>query len=241
MRKQSSRLFPQTNSVVARFCVRAGLFIVLLAIPTSPGAWAEERYCRIDPPDIQRQEASLTLTVNLACRDSAGEDFLRYPPNGPIYIGASLFGINNDGNDESISDDAGGHPVPFEVLDEIADGASVTLRLAETPREASHFVIAAWTQKMACVYCEEPVGFGPVDEDLFPMPLDSYPRPRCDLEALDTIGYFDWTYQGDPSGYTAPAEIQEAFDKVDCYRVNFTRPGLGLSLKSWRVAPLATN
>ncbi len=221
-----------------RLPVTAVVGMAWLFLGLAPPVARAETFCRLMPPEVRRDGNALELAVTLGCRDAAEAGFLSYPTGQPIYIGASLFQAEGGEVDVQVRDDAGGVGLPFATLEAVADGASVVLRLDEAPEGMTHFVVAAWLEQVECTWCEGPVGLGPIDKDLFPMPLDTYPRPHCDVDALEAIGYFDWASTGDPSGFVAPDEIADVFHDVDCFRRFPDGPGLGLSLKAWRAAPL---
>ncbi len=220
----------------------AALLLCLLAAAARSAAAEEGPYCRIAEPEVTSEGMSLAIAVTVECSRTPAEGLLRYPAEGPYYLGASLVQRpGREGEEISVSFFEEESDLPFVTLEQLEGTATARLRLEQRPIGTTHFMVALWTQLMDCVYCSGEQGLGPVDQDLFPMPLDSYPRPRCDIEALSAIGYFDWTEDGDPSGFLAPDAVHAVLGQTDCFRFDPGMPGLGVSLKSWRVAPLPEN
>jgi hypothetical protein len=178
------------------------------------------------------------VKVTLDCAEDRREGDLTYP-NGQLYLGMSLFEVPGEEGPVHVKSGGGREHFVTPIVVEFGAGdRTASLRIAPMPSGATHYVIALWAETSECVEAAADVCFGPFDRDLFPIPLDTYPRPDCDIEVLADSGYFSWAESGDPSGYQAEEPIKSLFNEVDCYRGFQSEFGLGVSLKSWKLAPL---
>ncbi len=217
----------------------ARYFSVLFAYTLSLPAVAYAG-CELAEPKFRENAGTMSVEVMLNCSNTERVNDLIYP-NGVLHVGMSLVELPSEQGTVSIQlngSEPKEHLVAPAQIDFGAGERSATLELGAVPAGATHYVVALWSEESECVDLPAMVCFGPVDDDLFPIPLDTYPRPVCDRDELSAKGYFDWALHGDPSGYQSDQTIKDLFYSVDCYRGNQSEYGLGVSLKRWRVAPL---
>lgn len=205
------------------------------------GSWAAaaEADCRLDQPRFVGEGTEARVVVSLDCVEGAQSGYARYP-DGPLYVGMSIFALPDTVGEASAVAMGEEYNVEAVEIASVNNDAEAVLLIGPLDPALTHYVIAVWAEVTECAFIAADRCFGPFDDLLYPVPVDTWPQPVCDRQALRDIGYFDYTSDPgvDPSGFQAPAAVQEAFYSADCFREAQSDFGLGLSLKSWRLAPL---
>jgi hypothetical protein len=206
------------------------------------GSLHAQEQCRIEKPAINGSE----IKVGLHCQESAEVGTLIYPP-GPLYVGVSLYTLEAElaGAEAEIVDDAG-TPVdlPAQEIMRPSGATELVFPVAELGG-STHMLVAIWDQKNECPAdhggrCSA-FGYtlGATDDLWFPFPVDAWPRPVCDVEKLAAAGFFDWAAgESDINEHAVPARLDTLFRTNFCWTRDPDRPGLGVSIRQWRVAPL---
>lgn len=224
----------------------------LMAALFAPQAAEAATFCALTAPTLETAGGKSQLKVAVACSDTATPGTVPYP-EGDLYVGASLYKIDQGLEGKIISTGIYGDADPEHILDlkaielhNVAGTIPVTFDIAN-PDQYTHVLIAVWSQKDSCPPdqvtatngCAD-FGYtlGPADWYGMPIPIDASPRPVCDKEALTANGYFNWVSEsGDPTGNTMPEEFSDSFNLNDCWE-NTGDVGLGYSVRRWRVGPI---
>lgn len=221
------------------------LWIGWLAVALSVGT-AQALDCKLD---IATEETT-EFTVRVICGNDLA-NAVSYPA-GKLYLGMSLYApsisVPSERKLELKTTDRGGAldllPIEFEAA------AGVQEFLFDTSERdgQTHFLAAVWDQRNGCTglsskRCDE-FGFtlGRKDADGLPLPIDALPRPICDIDALEKTGLFKMIQRGEAYfdiQNVLPDEITTLLSANDCWSFERSRPGLGFSVRRWRVAPFA--
>lgn len=214
------------------------LVLVPLFLSTFAFAAGEPIYCRLLEPSITTREDKVIAGVQLSCQSTPAEGHVPYPAEGPVYVGATLYRLTHDLNESTVVrelDAASMLDLPAREIAPVRDGARVELE-APAAKGLTHYVVAVWDAKGDCPpHVERPgcqaYGYvlGRIDIDEMVIPVDAFPRPRCDVEARRALPHFD-CFGPDPSEFCTSS---------DCVNLQEDAPvGLGYSIFRWRVAPL---
>ncbi len=221
-------------------------FLVVTLLVAAHQHGVASQSCRLMPPTATQGLQGTGFTVAVQC--AAAEGAVPYPD--AVFIGATMF---------REAPDLKGKIVPFDSL---ADGDSVP-HTDLPPQEwhrgaqrvsftfamaagdpATHVSIVVWDKKTMCAGQPDcpPIGYtlGRVDDDGLPFPVDAWPHPFCDRQALEQIGYLTKDGPGDPAGVALSDEFAQRFQTNDCYRLDpaASPVGLGYSVRRWRLGPV---
>lgn len=222
----------------------------LVSINFAPASGQEN--CRLLEAKILRGQGGHQLKTGIACQDATGPDHVRYPA-GPLFVGLSLYRIEQPAIRKAITrfHEWSGTPwtrtniVPIE-LPRPAGLREISFELGDAGA-FTHFVVAVWDQKNPCQpdtaeaeSCAKAGGtLGFVDSLDLPVPVDTWPRPVCDVRQLTNSGFFEWVERaGDVAGSAVPDRYRSMLHANDCWTRFADRPGLGYSLRQWRLQPM---
>jgi hypothetical protein len=190
--------------------------------------------------------ASLTMTVHCDAAQSARS--VRYP-TGQLYVGATLYKLD-DGSLRTATTRmeraADGRDLPSIEITRPDSTRDVTFALGNIG-DWTHYLVAVWDKKNVCKPDDDnpackTFGFtlGAVDDTEFPIPVDTFPRPACNVAQLTSLGYFDAVEKGDIQlgGQDLDDKFVNAYALNDCWKRFANRPGLGYSVRRWTIAPL---
>jgi hypothetical protein len=219
---------------------RCPLLLVLVPLFLSAIAFAAAgpKYCRVLEPSFTTREDKVVASVQLSCHSTPSADYIPYPAEGPVFVGATLYRLTHDLNESTVVrelDAASILDLPAAEISPVTDGARVVLE-APAAKGLTHYVVAVWDSKEDCPQHVDRPGcqaygyvLGRIDIDEMVIPVDAFPRPRCDIEARRALPHFD-CFGPDPS------EFCTSSDCVNLQEGALT--GLGYSIFRWRVAPL---
>lgn len=222
-----------------------GMLAVAMTFAFFGTAAHAQEFCRLEKPTVSGGQ----ISVRISCQAAADAQSVRYPA-GPLFVGASLFTIEDaPAAQVAIHGFRREDPPKHLPAQEIKrPGASADVVFKMPPGKHTHFLVAVWDSKKTCAPAEPgcpSIGYtlGTVDKDSLPVPVDAWPLPSCDIAKLKGGGFFAVTateYLGEK-----PSAVQDRFpveqEINDCWMQNPSWPGRGVSYKRWRLAPVSGN
>lgn len=209
-----------------------------------------QEFCSLNNPHIVTTANTASMKVSIACSVTSSPTTVRYP-NGPLYIGVTLYKVDDQRLRTlvvPIVEDQVEHvyvkPVEFTRP---ANSQEIEIPLVAVGTN-THILMAVWDKKQNCAASNQADGcgtagatFGETDAFLLPIPVDTWPRPVCNIAGLERSGFFNWVEtEGDFGGPQVPDRYRSMLNANDCFMRFPNRAGLGYSVRRWRAQPLAT-
>jgi len=228
--------------------VRISPLVIAATLVATLPTRAQEN-CRLDNPQVVREQGGAQLKVRITCQPARAPGTLRYPA-GKLYLGVTLYSVEDPRLRGAVVPivERSGHLTPTYVapVEFTRPGASQALTLPLGDLGANtHILVAVWDKRNACsdpnsAACRVArATLGRTDSFGMPIPIDTWPRPVCDVERLTRNGFFNWVDTDGVIAPDVPDEVSIALQTNDCWMRQRDGLGLGYSVRQWRAQPLS--